>query len=60
MWKPKIAPKPIEEENKISLDIGDEYEHALDAASEEELVDLAGDIWNCLIYQQFLNTIKVY
>lgn len=41
VWKPKAIPKPIEEDNKIALDIGDEYEHALDAASEEELVDLA-------------------
>jgi len=41
IWKPKAIPKPVEEENEIALDIGDEYEHALNDASEEELVDLA-------------------
>ncbi|CAM1292127.1 TMOD1 (predicted) [Pycnogonum litorale] len=39
-WLPKEKPKQNDDE-KITLDIGDEYETALNDASEDQLVDLA-------------------
>ena len=40
-WIPPEKPMTKQEE-EIAIDLGDEYENALSAASEEELVDLAG------------------
>lgn len=42
IWTPKEKPKVINDEEKIIFDIGEEYETALNDASEDQLVDLAG------------------
>lgn len=34
--------KQLEVEEKIAIDLGDEYEQALNDASQEEIIDLAG------------------
>jgi len=42
-WIPPERPMTKQEE-EISVDMGGEYESALNAASEEEIIDLAGNI----------------
>lgn len=41
-----IPPPPTikekEAEEQITIDLGDEYEHALSTATQEEIIDLAG------------------
>ena len=49
-WIPPERPMTKQEE-EIAVDLGDEYENALEAASEEELVDLAG--MTCDVYHGF-------
>lgn len=49
-----IPPPPDAEqlanEEKIAIDLGDEYEQALTDASQEEIIDLAGKTWNQYIF----------
>ncbi|XP_019760778.1 tropomodulin-1 isoform X4 [Dendroctonus ponderosae] len=41
-WTPPPPPqKDIDAQEKIQIDLGDEYEHALTNASQEEIIDLA-------------------
>ncbi|XP_076252950.1 tropomodulin isoform X5 [Rhynchophorus ferrugineus] len=41
-WIPPPPPKKeIEAEEKIAVDLGEEYEHALSSATQEEIIDLA-------------------
>lgn len=39
---PQDNTKEKEAEEQIAIDLGDEYEQALSAASQEEIIDLAG------------------
>uniref|UniRef100_A0A646QDA9 Tropomodulin n=1 Tax=Hemiscolopendra marginata TaxID=943146 RepID=A0A646QDA9_9MYRI len=41
IWQPKDIPKPLDNDEDIALDVGDEFETALEDAEENELVDLA-------------------
>lgn len=42
-WMPPPPDKKqIESEEKIAIDLGEEYEQALNDASQEEIIDLAG------------------
>lgn len=51
-WIPPPPPKKeIEAEEKIAVDLGDEYEHALSSATQEEIIDLAGEnefLYKCI------------
>jgi len=38
---PPPSVKEVEAEEQIAIDLGDEYEHALSAATQEEIIDLA-------------------
>lgn len=41
---PPPSAKEAEAEEQITIDLGDEYEHALSAATQEEIIDLAGKL----------------
>jgi hypothetical protein len=42
-WIPPPPPEKMRDaEEQISIDLGDEYEQALTGASQEEIIDLAG------------------
>lgn len=41
---PQESIKEKEAEEQIAIDLGDEYEQALSAATQEEIIDLAGKI----------------
>lgn len=42
---PPPAPEKMRDaEEQISIDLGDEYEQALTGASQEEIIDLAGEL----------------
>lgn len=49
---PPPSVKEKEAEEQITIDLGDEYEHALSAATQEEIIDLAGKV-------QFMYFIKL-
>lgn len=44
MPPPQENIKEKEAEEQIAIDLGDEYEQALSAATQEEIIDLAGKI----------------
>lgn len=41
---PPPSAKEQEAQEQITIDMGDEYEHALSDATQEEIIDLAGKI----------------
>lgn len=47
-WIPPVREnlKEKEADEQIAIDLGDEYEQALSAATEDEIIDLAGKILN--------------
>lgn len=40
---PQENVKEKEAEEQIAIDLGEEYEHALSTATQEEIIDLAGE-----------------
>lgn len=43
-WIPPETPAHEKtSDEQIAIDLGDEYEHALDGATQEEIIDLAGN-----------------
>lgn len=43
-WAPPPPPEKVQNaDEQIAIDLGDEYEQALTDASQEEIIDLAGD-----------------
>ena len=50
-WIPPPPPQQeIDAQEKIQVDLGDEYEHALTNASQEEIIDLAGMLIEHLLF----------
>lgn len=46
-WIPPPPPEKVRDaEEQITIDLGDEYEQALTSATQEEIIDLAGDFLN--------------
>lgn len=45
---PQDNTKEKEADEQIAIDLGDEYEQALSAATQEEIIDLAGKKLDCL------------
>lgn len=41
-WIPPENPKQKEADEQIAIDLGDEFEEALNDASQDEIIDLAG------------------
>lgn len=39
---PEASQKERDADEQIAIDLGDEYEHALNDATQEEIIDLAG------------------
>lgn len=49
-----------EAEEQIAIDLGNEYEEALSDATQEEIIDLAGLIWNNLIFDIFIDMENIF
>lgn len=43
--------KQLETDEKIAIDLGDEYEQALTDASQEEIIDLAGNFFSFAFHE---------
>lgn len=49
-----------EAEEQIAIDLGNEYEAALNDASQEEIIDLAGDRFYPLLKASYLKNLANY
>lgn len=57
-WVPPETNGTTEHEDKIAIDLDDEYGDALNGASQEEIIDLAG-IYTKLIFLHFICTSSI-
>lgn len=59
-WVPPPDEAQREADEKIAIDLGDEYEQALTDASQEEIIDLAGTQANRICHYSSMSVAKMH